>query len=75
VIDLNQSTRMDTTSVEHVARSFKTVTEAGGTVVIADSREKYANIWKITTLNQIIDFCPSVEEAVAAVRQTINRSD
>jgi len=70
VIDINPSGPMDATAVDHLVSSYKTVTDSGGILAFADSRETSNEFWAISGVNKFIDIYPSAEDAVRVLRQT-----
>jgi anti-anti-sigma factor len=67
VVDLEALTFVDSAALGEFVASRRRVREAGGRLVLTSPRGKVRDVVELTRLDQLLDFKPTVDEAVASL--------
>jgi len=70
IFDLSGVTHMDSTGVGIIVMSAGVLKEAGGELRLAGANKHIESVLKVTSMDKLVSWNPTVSEAAAAFKQT-----
>lgn len=68
IVNLAQTTYLDSTALRVLTAALKRVRERGGSIALAQAQPRIAKLFSLTGLDQVFSLCGTEHEALTAVR-------